>query len=77
MLLNELLTGEVPYSSINQIQLPLIILSGTTPQSLANDVRYNIAHSEQFWGILEGCWAESTLRPSIHEVRSSLQNLYS
>jgi hypothetical protein len=69
----QLLTGQVPYSTIREMYVPLTVMKGVTPRNLSSRLRYEIPRSGELWALLEQCWEQTILRPSMHEVRLCLQ----
>ena len=74
---DELLTGELPY---NVVKPPLAIINkvyeGVSPRGLTGKLRYNLPCVDQVWGLLEACWQDASLRPSISDVKERMRRFY-
>lgn len=73
-LVQELLTGKVPYASFHKYQVPSVISSGKLPQ--APDFRGSADESVflALWSIARKCWHDNPLeRPSAADIRQDVK----
>jgi hypothetical protein len=68
----ELLTGELPFSEIENHQVWRAHNTGELPKRPTDPSAVEAGLTDGMWSILNRCWAEPTSRPSIEEVQEAL-----
>lgn len=68
----QLLTGKVPYYSLNERAVILAVAKGVAPTKPEGRSRC----PEQFWSLLDNCWKVASLRPTISQVKAQMRVLY-
>lgn len=80
ILLHEMLSGSIPFSSKNEAALCLAIMGGQRPpfEELLEIGHIGEERLHQAWSILQACWAEDPdTRPTAGQVAEMIQELHS
>jgi len=71
----QLLSRDVPYSKVlSKKAVYREVLMGVNPRTLSNDIQYPIPRVDLLWQMLEHCWMQAPLRPTISEVKEMMQS---
>ncbi|GJJ08700.1 hypothetical protein Clacol_002919 [Clathrus columnatus] len=71
----ELVTGELPYQRLNEIEVLQKVLQRCSPAETAIAFRYHISENLGLLYLLNRCWSSPPERPSIDEIAEFFQSL--